>query len=225
MFGTIKRLLGREDAPPPTELSAADLDRVKFQARIAIVDDEELPHTKRLRDDGYNISDFHDIEHIDDFLRKKFDVVVLDIQGVGGKLSEKSEGWGILKYLKNTAPHIVVVVFTGAEWSITKYKEQADLADEFIGKDAEFLDFKMKLDAAIRKAFSPSYHIELELKRIKAGLVNAKDVTAIESIVRTYSFQRNKAMSEARKVTDKSDVLQGVDYLFSILEHIKNLGQ
>ncbi len=51
--------------------------------------------------------------------------------------------------------------------------------------------------------------------------MNAKDVTAIESIVRTYSFQRNKAMSEARKVTDKSDVLQGVGYLFSMVFCVK----
>ena len=224
MIAFLKRIYQRSrEAEVVNELSASELDRAKFKARIAFVDDEELPHTRRLRDDGYNITDFADIDHMDDFIRKKFDVVVLDIQGVGAKLTTNTEGWGLLKYLKNAAPHIVVIVFTGAEWSITKYKEQADLADDFIGKDSEFLDFKTKLDAAIRRAFSPSYHIELELLRIKKSMVEAKDTAAIEQIVRTYSFKRDKAMSAARKVTNKTEVLQGMDALFSILEHIKGL--
>ncbi len=79
-------------------------------------------------------------DKIDDFLRKKYNVLILDIQGVGQNISPQSEGWGILKYLKQANPNLVVIMFTGAEWSITKYKDEASVADDFIGKDLEFLD-------------------------------------------------------------------------------------
>ncbi|MBK8670119.1 MAG: hypothetical protein IPN89_11930 [Saprospiraceae bacterium] len=61
------------------------------------------------------ISQFSDIDKIDDFIRKKYHVVVLDIQGVGLDIAEKSEGWGILRYIKANYPNIVVIIFTGAE--------------------------------------------------------------------------------------------------------------
>jgi hypothetical protein len=105
-----------------SDLPQEEFEKIKFKARVAVVDDEEVPHVKRLRKEGYNITDLNDIEEIDEFIRKKHHVVVLDIQGIGRKLAGHAEGWGILKYLKQECPHLVVIMFTGADWSVTKYK-------------------------------------------------------------------------------------------------------
>ena len=205
------------------ELSSEEFDKIKFKARIALIDDEEVTHVDRLSSDGYNITHFPDIDKIDDFVRKKYDVVILDIQGIGKKLSPTSEGWGVLKYIKNEYPHIVVIMFTGAEWSITKYKDQASLADDFIGKDLEFLDFKAKLDAGIRKAFSPAYHFEIEKKKLIAGINNAQTFQKVDETIHMYGRNRSKAIKELKKITSDSSVLQTVDNYLSIVSSIFSL--
>jgi DNA-binding response OmpR family regulator len=205
------------------ELSNEEFDSIKFKARVALIDDEEVTHVERLKNDGYNISHFPDIKNIDDFIRKRYHVVILDIQGIGKDVSPQSEGWGVLKYLKTEFPHIVVIMFTGAEWSITKYRDQASLADDFIGKDLEFLDFKAKLDAGIRKAFSPSFHFEVERKKLSAEINNAQNFERISAILEKYGRNRTKALKEIKKITSDGDVLQSVDNYLSIIGSVFSL--
>lgn len=208
---------------PIKELTPEELENAKFKARIAFIDDEEISHIERLQEDGYNITQFDDIDNIDDFLRKKYNVVILDIQGVGQKISPKSEGWGILKYLKNANPNLVVIMFTGAEWSITKYKSEADKADDFIGKDLEFLDFKSKLDDGIKKAFSPSYHFEIERKRMLKEISNTETIEQIRIIIENYGANKEVAKKEIRKITNNKTILEVADNLLSILSNISSL--
>lgn len=208
---------------PILDFSADEFENVKFKARIALVDDEEVEHVKRLQKEGYNIVDYPDIDNIDDFLRKRYHVIILDIQGVGKKLAKDQEGWALLKYIKNESPHIVVIMFTGADWSVTKYKNQVDLADDFIGKDLEYLDFKSKLDAAIRKAFSSKFHFEIEKRRISSEVLNSTSLNAIEDILFTYGQNRKKALSKVRKLTNNQDVINAADNFLSIISSITSL--
>jgi DNA-binding NarL/FixJ family response regulator len=205
------------------EISNEEFDKIKFKARIAIVDDEEVPAASHLQSDGYNIAKLSDIEEIDSFIRKKYHVVVLDIQGIGKKISEIKEGWGILKYLKEEHPHIVVVVFTGADWSITKYKEYSDLADYVIGKDLEYLDFKIKLDAAIRKSFSPQFHFEIAKRKISKEIADADTILKIENIVKKHGLNSDKAISKVKKITPNQFAVQNVSNYLSIISSIFNL--
>lgn len=213
----------QKNPEPIHEFTNDEFEKVKFKARIALIDDEEIPHVKRLQRDGYNIVDYPDISEIDDFIRKKYHVVILDIQGVGSTLSEKSEGWGLLKYLKNEAPHTVVVMFTGADWSITKYKALADNADDFLGKDLEFLDFKSKLDAAIRKAFSLRHHFEIEKRKMILEISNAQNLAKIEEIIFKYGRNKDIAMKEIQKITTNQSVINSVDSFLSISSSILEL--
>ena len=220
-------LFSKKDKPTPKspikELTSEELEDAKFKARIAFIDDEEISHVERLQDDGYNITQFDDIDNIDDFLRKKYNVVVLDIQGIGQKISPKSEGWGILKYLKNANPNLVVIMFTGAEWSITKYKQEAEKADDFIGKDLEFLDFKSKLDDGIKKAFSPSYHFEIERKKMLKEISNTSTIEQIKSVIDTYGGNKESAKKELLKITNNKEVLEIADNFLSIVGNITSL--
>ena len=43
---------------PIKEFTHEEFEKVKFKARIAFVDDEEIAHVERLRKDGYNIITF-----------------------------------------------------------------------------------------------------------------------------------------------------------------------
>jgi DNA-binding NtrC family response regulator len=210
----------KDKEDPIKEPTSEELEEHKFKARVAFVDDEDISHVERLRSDGYNIAQFEDIDNIDDFLRKKYHVVILDIQGIGQKISPKTEGWGILKYLKSANPNLVVIMYTGAEWNITKYKDEADIADDFIGKDVEFLDFKSKLDNGIRKAFSPSYHLEIEKKKLVKEISNQQTFDQIQVVINRYGANKKLAMSKIKKITDNSSVLERCDNVLSIINNI-----
>lgn len=208
---------------PLTTLSENQFDKVKFKARIAFVDDEEITHVERLRKEGYNIHHCADIEQIDDFIRKDYHVIVLDIQGVGKSLSPSQGGWGILKYLKEQHPHTVVIMFTGADWSITQYKDLANKADDFIGKDLEFLDFKAKLDNGIRKAFSIDYHFEVEKKKLVNQIKDTSSLVEIRKIIDNYGGNENKALKLIKKYVKDPEALKSISSLLNILNGIKKL--
>lgn len=199
------------------ELSSEEINKAKFQARIAIVDDEEVPNMENMQNDGYNIHKLSDIPKMDDFIAQKYHVVILDIQGVGKKISPESEGWGILDYLKKEHPHVVVIVFTGADWSITKFKERADLADFIIGKDSEYLNFKMKVDAAIKKAFSIDFHLDILKNQIQNSNENKQK---IEDVIKKYGRNDEKAKRKIRNLTSNESTLQSVDSVLSIISAI-----
>lgn len=205
------------------EISNEEFDKVKFKARIAVVDDEEVPAVSHLQSDGYNIVKYPDIDEIDSFIRKKYHVLVLDIQGVGKKIAPQKEGWGLLKYIKEEHPHIVVIVFTGADWSITKYKEFSDLADYVIGKDLEYLDFKTKLDAAIKKSFSPQFHFEIEKAIIAKEITDANTLDKIEDILKSNGSNPDKALKKIKKLTNNQTTIQSVSNYLSIVSSIFNL--
>lgn len=224
-FLTIILVLFGNDKKPKhlNDFSEEDFDKVKYKVRIAFVDDEEITHIGRLQRDGYKITQYEDIENIDEFIAKKYDVLILDIQGVGQYVSETTEGWGILKYLKSSCPHLVVIIFTGADWSIAKYKDLADTADDFISKDLEFLDFKSKLDSAIRKAFSPKFHFDIFKKHISQEISDEEAVKKIERIVARYHNNKEKGLSEIKKITTNGNILKQVDTLLIVTNHISEV--
>lgn len=208
---------------PLSSLTENQFDKAKFKARIAFVDDEEIANVERLRKDGYNIVHFSDIDNIDDFVRREYHVIILDIQGVGKNLTPNKEGWGILKYLKEEHPHIVVIMFTGADWSITQYHTLANKADDFIGKDLEFLDFKSKLDSGIRKAFSMEYHFEVEKAKLTSKLNKSTSISELKKIIENYGANETKAISKAKKYIKDPEALKSFSSLLSVLNNIRKL--
>lgn len=222
LFKWVGRLFGKQEVRLLTDMKHEDFDQLKFKARIAFIDDEEVSHVKRLRNDGYNITDYEDISVIDEFIRKKYHVVVLDIQGVGKNIAGHSEGWGILKYLKSECPHLVIIMFTGADWSVTRYKPLVDLADDFIGKDLEYLDFKSKLDSAIKKAFSPKFQFQITKKQIQSE-VSEEMMVKIEAALQKHGGDKSRALDEIRMITKKDNVLNSLDSYLSLINSIKDL--
>lgn len=224
LFRVIANIFRRNPRENPLhEFTEDEFEKIKFKARIALIDDEEVRHVKRLQKEGYNIVDYPDIENMDDFLRKKYHVVVLDIQGVGRQLAGDTEGWGLLRYIKQESPHHVVIMFTGADWSVTKYKSQVDIADDFIGKDLEYLDFKSKLDAGIKKAFSFKFHFEIEKKRLLGQIVDSTNINEIKDILFKYGADRNMAIKQVKRVTNNEAVIQAADNFLSISSSILTL--
>ncbi|WP_417371857.1 hypothetical protein [Gelidibacter japonicus] len=202
------------------DLDSKNLEKVKFDAKVAIIDDEEVPHMESLTNDGYNVHHFTDIVNIEEFIKKGHDVLILDIQGVGKKIAGQKEGWGVLEYLKTNHPHLVIIIFTGADWNITEYNDVAKLADFIAGKDSEYLSFKMKLDAAIKKSLSIEYHLNILKAELKKEGVSSIE---IEKIIRKHGRNSSKAFSKINKITNNKTVLESIDNVLSIISSIYSL--
>jgi hypothetical protein len=114
-------------------------------------------------------------------------------------------------------------MFTGADWSITQYKDLANKADDFIGKDLEFLDFKSKLDNGIRKAFSFDYHFEIEKNNLLQKIGNTSTISEIKRIIDSYGGNETKAMKLLKKIVKNPDALKYLSNLLSVVGGIKKL--
>lgn len=87
----------------------------------------------------------------------------------------------------------------------------------------EYLDFKTKLDAAIKKAFSPKFHFEIERNLIAKEITNADTFNKIKEIVDLYGQDKDKALKKINKVTDNTKVIESVDTYLSIVGSILSL--
>ena len=200
-----------------------DIENLKLKARIAVVDDEEVPYIKPLLANGYNVRYYSDIDNIDEFVRKRYHVIVLDIQGIGKELSQKHQGFGILKYIKSEYPHVVILVYTGGRFSFAMYREESTLADDFLDKDIDFLEFKLKIDSAVRRAFSPSYHAEVRERTLKKEIEDYDTYEKVSKILtRHHPMDKHRILGKVRKVTKSSNnkLVQKVENYLSAMTDI-----
>lgn len=180
MFG-----LPRIWSPQWTQLS---IDEIRKRARLLIVDDEEFFYLDLFRKDGYTIEKWNDVKDLPKIESGYYDVVLLDIQGIGKKQS-KDQGMGILRHLKKACPAQIVVAFSNADFSL-KYKEFFDLADKVLAKQADYVDFKRAVDELLGSRFSLGFYVDSVSKLASPHLPDtAKIRKATEKAIRTQSVQ------------------------------------
>ena len=112
-------------------------------ANVLVVDDEvsvRLTLRSFLSVDGHNVQTADDAEHALALMREnEFDVVVTDI------IMPKMSGIDLLKEIRETAPHVSVVLITGEPSVETAVQALREGADDYIKKDfGSELDFLSK---------------------------------------------------------------------------------
>lgn len=60
-----------------------DLEAIRKQAKILVIDDQEPPMLTLFKRDGYHIERWAEIENLSRLTDGNYDVILLDIQGVG----------------------------------------------------------------------------------------------------------------------------------------------
>ncbi len=114
-------------------------------------------------------------------------------------------------------------MFTGADWSITKFRQQADQADDFIGKDSDYLDFKYSLDTAIRKAFSAKYHLDINKKQLLKYINKTESPEEILEIINTYGRNKEVTLEKVKEKTDNREVIKTVTELLNMVKSFTDL--
>lgn len=106
--------------------------------RILFVDDEELEVKNSLAREGYDVDYWKDVDSLDKLCDGKYQVIFLDIRGVGEKYG--GSGLDILKYVASHNPLIYVAVFSAKPFTGDEAEIIRKFARRSITKDCTVYD-------------------------------------------------------------------------------------
>ena len=180
-------------------------DEIRKRSRLLVIDDTDFPYQALFKRDGYALDKWNDVRNLSSLERGDYDVILLDIRGVGRRESEE-EGFGILKHLRARAPAQIVIAYSNEDWSL-KYQGFFDLADARMYKSADYVDFKRVVDEQLRRRFSMDFYLE----RMSAALgTHVPDVEKLRRETSRAIFSGNSRRLEQFLKTnlDTADLIQ-----------------
>lgn len=143
------------------------LDELRKRSRILVLDDQEFPFLDLFTRDTYSIERWPEVENLTKLTDGFFDVILLDINGVGLKESKRRQGFGILEHIKQVNPAQSVVLYSSKTQSIGN-RDALVLADEVLDKAADYLAYKQAVDSLLQLRYTPGYFIAV-MNRELAG--------------------------------------------------------
>lgn len=172
-------------------------DEIRKRARLLVIDDQEFPYKILFERDGYTLEKWADVDALSRLEEGAFDLILLDLQGVGGQESIE-QGFGVLKHLRNRSPAQIIVAYSNADWGL-QYQEFFRLADAVLPKSADYVDFKRRVDELLRDRFSLGFYLsritseakkldlpEPELTDVATKAILARNPTKFRDCLRRY---------------------------------------
>jgi CheY-like chemotaxis protein len=174
-----------------TTFTAPSFEEIKKRAKILVIDDNDFVYAPLFTRDGYTLEKWDDVENLEKLENNYFDLILLDIQGVGQNESEE-EGFGILKHIRAKSPAQIVIAFSNADWSL-KYQDFFDLADRKLAKSQDYVEFKRTVDDLLTQRFNYRFYIE-KIEKIqnlshteKAKIIQAAQSSILSGKIETTS--------------------------------------
>jgi len=170
------------------------IEEIRKRARILVIDDSDFFYLQLFKNDGYTIEKWNDVDDLQKLESGYFDIILLDIQGIGKKQS-KDQGFGILKHIHQACPAQIVIAYSNADFSL-KYQDFFKNADATLAKTDDYVDFKRTVDKLLVQRFSMGFYVD---RIIKLSGPYLQDISKV------------KALSEKAIVNGKIERLK--DYL------------
>ena len=180
-------------------------ERIK-RTRIVVIDDveSEFPH-EILKREGYAIDYWPDVVDLTKLENGYYDIIILDIGGVGAAFDPENQGAGILKHLKSKNPSQIVVAYSGQSHDSERvpfFKH----ADDYVPKPAEALKWKSTIDSLIEERLTIS-HFWCSLDALLAEMgVSKKQRRKIELAILNKRSEKDikQLISSSLSVVDNS---------------------
>jgi hypothetical protein len=156
------------------------LDEIRKRTKLLVIDDTEFYYLPLFKRDGYNIEKWDDVVDLAKLERGEFDIILLDIQGVGKEISPNDQGFGVLLHLRKVSPAQILIAYSNADWSV-KYQEFFNMADAVIYKQKDYVEFKRTVDELLKERFSLGFYINRVVKLTEQYLTDTdkiRDLTA-----------------------------------------------
>lgn len=176
-------------------------EEIKKRAKILVIDDNDFAYAPLFSRDGYTIEKWDDIENLEKLENNYYDLILLDIQGVGQNESEE-EGFGILKHIRAKSPAQIVIAFSNADWSL-KYQGFFDLADKKLAKNQDYVEFKRTVDDLLTLRFNHNFYLD-KIERIQ-NLSPSEKAKIIQTAQNSMLSGKIKDINSATKGVSKED--------------------
>lgn len=134
-------------------------DEVVKRSRILVIDDGDFAYMPLFERDNYSIEQWHDVSDLAALETGDFDLILLDLKGVGLKESA-DEGFGLLKHIRTTSPAQIVIAYSNSDLSLS-YQPFFRDADAVLHKtQTDYVEFKRTVNQLLDKRFSEGFYLD-----------------------------------------------------------------
>jgi CheY-like chemotaxis protein len=116
-------------------LTEPDVEALRKRAKILVIDDQALPAQRLFDRDGYHFERWAQIKNLSQLTDNHYDIILLDVQGVGLNESPELQGLGILAHIKRSSPAQAVIVYSAQAQKLSM-RPFIDMADAVLDKEA-----------------------------------------------------------------------------------------
>jgi len=156
-------------------------DEIKKRSKVLVIDDNEFKYLELFKNDGYTIEKWNDIDDLSKLETGYYDIIFLDIQGVGKAISSE-QGLGVLKHIKKENPAQIVIVYSDADYSL-KFQDSFKKANDTIQKGSDYVEYKEKMDEYLKLRFSKKFYIDQATILLMNSGVNSISEEKLRKIV------------------------------------------
>lgn len=108
--------------------------------------------------DGYHVERWSEVKNFPQLTDGHYDLIFLDIHGVGLNESPDEQGLGILRHIKSSNPAQLVVMYSALPQNISA-RDVLLMADAVLDKDESYVRYKETTDRLLQRKWSPGYYI------------------------------------------------------------------
>lgn len=194
--------------PPPPE---PDIEKVRKHARVLVIDDQAFPAQRNFTRDGYHFERWPSVRNLSQLTDGDWDLILLDIQGVGMNESPELQGLGILKHIKKTNPAQAVIIYSAQPQRVSS-SEYLLLADAVLDKGMSYLEYKERVDELLLRHATPGYFIAAMNRELgeSAALVPQAVPKALRAFRRGDTASLRNYLGKNMTDQEKVDVLVNV---------------
>lgn len=204
---SVTRRFGRRHSWP-----VIPFDEIRRRTRILVIDDQEFPYEELFRRDGYTIEKWEDVRHLNQLEQGHFDLILLDLQGVG-RAESADQGVGVLRHLREVSPAQIIVAYSNADWGLS-YQDFFRLADTTLPKSADYVKFKENVDSLLKKRFSLGFYLSRIVAEAPAQEIDSRDLEeAAKDAILSQDLQRLREYLEEHVSNPRT-----IDRLLSIAQ-------
>jgi len=175
--------------------NGSDNRNERSKIKIAIIDDEDIPFLNSLRNSGYNIQHYRDVDNFN--MLSDYQIVISDIDGVGQSFSSEYQGAYIIKELKRLYPDKYLIAMSSKIYNLS-FTEILSNADVKINRDVKVDIVSEKLNIAIKEISSVKNRwLRVRTQLINEHFIDLYDVWSMEQdVIKSILTKENKIDSD-----------------------------
>jgi len=150
------------------------MDKKKIRI-LFLDDDDELEIVNILKDEGYDVAHWHDVESLESMSDGRYQIIFYDVRGVGEKL--KGNGLDVLQYVATHNPLVFNVVFSAKPFSGRENEITRKYANKVLMKDCTAYEVMGVIDSYVTSMSKEQIVAELG-KYVKLGFFEKRNILA-----------------------------------------------